>query len=75
MSLHVIEIAAAVAVAIAFCRLRGLLCRHTEPLTTNVARCEMHVKNLFQPLIVIASNPPEHVQLVRIAGLQISFAP
>lgn len=33
----------------------------------------MHVESLLKPLSVLALNPPEYVQFVRIACLQISF--
>ena len=69
MSLHAIEIAAAVAVAIIFCRLRSILCCYVEPLATSVTRCKMKVKPAFQLFWIVALNPSENVKLLGIARL------
>ena len=69
MSLHAIEIAAVVVVAIMLCRFYGLLCRNTKPLAAKVSRRKMQVQHLLKTLTVIALNPPEYMQLVRIACL------
>lgn len=69
MSLHAIEIAAVVTVAILLRRFCGLLCRNVEPLAADAAVLKVNVKLSLQLLFVLALNPRKNVQRFRIACL------
>jgi hypothetical protein len=69
MSLHAIEIAAAVAVAMIFRRFCGVPCCYVEPLAAHAARLKMQVKPALQLFRVVAPNPSEDMELARVAYL------
>jgi hypothetical protein len=69
MSLHAIEIAADVAVAIVLCRLCGLRCRNIKPLAADATRYEMNMERFFQVTLVIAPDLREYVQFAMVPRL------
>ena len=69
MSLHEIEIAAVVAVAIILCRFRGLRCRKFKPLAANATSLKMKMQSALKFLRVVAPNASEHEQFIRVPGL------
>jgi hypothetical protein len=69
MSLHAIEIAAVVTVAIAVSRFSGLLWCNSKPLAADVAGVKMPMQNLLKLFCVIAWKPCEYVEPFPVADL------
>jgi hypothetical protein len=69
MSLHAIEIAAVVTVAMTMSRISGLLWCNPKPLAADVAGAKMPMQNILELLRVIAWNPREDEEPFPVSDL------